>query len=263
MSLQISIKHDLVRFSQVFSQMLDYDEHVDVPLLIRVISSATVEIKRNLDAIKQPVPLKDDVSVVSGELDRNLVTYLYLIVIFSKIRSTATEEEIFTVMQLVHEVVKLDPRTSEAGASLLHMAVNSETPVEDFYTNEVVHFPCAAAAKLLLDVGADAGAMDVNRNTPLHCIVGYQRIVTDFVTLHSIIRNLIEHGAHIDVVNLQRMTPLQAATTGVARIILKSQARLSLKCLAAQSVCQHGVIYRDQVPKDLEKFIDLHGPLED
>lgn len=40
---------------------------------------------------------------------------------------------------------------------------------------------------------------------------------------------------------------MQCATTGVAEIILKSQAKMSLKCLAAQSVRRHGVTYQGQV----------------
>ncbi len=84
-----------------------------------------------------------------------------------------------------------------------------------------MHFPNAVATKLLLDAGANTMAMDHKRNTPLHYIVSYQRIVSDFLTLHSIITSLIEAGAHADVVNAEGRTPLQAATTGVAEIILK------------------------------------------
>jgi hypothetical protein len=34
------------------------------------------------------------------------------------------------------------------------MCVDQQTPVDDFHTNEVCRFPCAPAAKLLLQVGA-------------------------------------------------------------------------------------------------------------
>ena len=88
----------------------------------------------------------------------------------------------------------------------------------------------------------------------------YQRIVSDFLTLHSIIAALIEAGAHGDVVNKHGQTPMQKASTGVAEIILKSQARISLKCLSAQAVKRHQVSYQGQVPSELENFIELHGP---
>ena len=48
---------------------------------------------------------------------------------------------------------------------MLHLAVDSETPVDEFHTNSVVTFPCAATTKLLIEAGADVGAMDEDRNT--------------------------------------------------------------------------------------------------
>lgn len=71
---------------------------------------------------------------------------------------------------------------------------------------------------------------------------------------------LFQAGAHVDVANALGQTPLDSATTGVAKIILNSQAKLSLKCLAAQSVKKHRVTYQGQVPEALETFIELHGP---
>lgn len=58
---------------------------------------------------------------------------------------------------------------------------------------------------------------------------------------------LLEHGAHIDSVNAAGQTPLSAATTGVAEIILKSQADMSLQCLAAQSIRKYNINYVGQV----------------
>jgi len=37
---------------------------------------------------------------------------------------------------------------------------------------------------------------------------------SDFLTLHSIIMELTEAGAHMDTVNVQGETPFEAATTG-------------------------------------------------
>ena len=36
--------------------------------------------------------------------------------------------------------------------------------------------------------------MDQGRNTPLHIIVSYQKVVADFVSLHTIILSLLEAG---------------------------------------------------------------------
>ena len=48
--------------------------------------------------------------------------------------------------------------------------------------------------------------------------------------------------------------------SGVAEIILRTQKKLSLKCLAATVVKVAGIPYRGQVPRHLEDFIELHGP---
>jgi len=41
----------------------------------------------------------------------------------------------------------------------------------------VSRFPCAATAQLLIHCGADVNAMDNERNTPLHVIVGYSKAI--------------------------------------------------------------------------------------
>lgn len=81
-------------------------------------------------------------------------------------------------------------------------------------------FPCDATARLLIQCGADVNAMDNERNTPLHFIVQYEKPISDFMTLHSIIIDLVEAGAHMDTVNSQGKTPFDAATTGNSSCIL-------------------------------------------
>ena len=71
-------------------------------------------------------------------------------------------------------------------------------------------FPCSSTTKLLLQAGADPQAVDRAKNTPLHIIVTYKKIVSDFLTLHAIIMALLDH---IDSVNAAGQTPLSAAST--------------------------------------------------
>ena len=52
----------------------------------------------------------------------------------------------------------------------------------------------------------------------------------------------------------------QNASSTVAEAILKSQQKISLKCLSAQAVKRHKLSYLGQVPETLETFIELHGP---
>merc|ERR1719454_631979 len=191
-------------------------------------------------------------------MENNCLTSLYLIMILTKI-SKKEEKVEFAAMKEIYRLVQLNPITS-TGSTLLHLTVNQNTPVDDFHTNEVCKFPCSSTTKLLIAAGADPQAVDRAKNTPLHVIVLYKKIVSDFLTLHAIIMALLENGAHIDSVNAAGQTPLAAAATGVAEIILKSQSKMSLKCLAAQSIRKYNLDYQGQVPKSLENFIHIHGP---
>jgi Fem-1 family protein b len=202
---------------------------------------------------------KDDPETLTEYLETNTTTFLYLLCIFSKLGGE--ELDVFQAMKIVHKVVSdIKPKSKRSGKSLIHMAVDSVTPIDDFHTRDVVRFPCAKTTKLLIEAGADVQVMDNDGNTPLHLIVGYQRVVGDFLTLHSVITSLVDAGAHVDVVNANGKTPMAKASTGVAEIILKSQQRLSLKCLSARAVKRHGLSYIGQVPATLEHFISLHGP---
>ena len=254
----LSVSKDLLRFAQVFSQMLKVGLEVDCYHVKEVLAATVVEIERNQTKIRNPGP-KDDPESIQEELENNMVTSLYLIVILTKVLKNVEEIVEFSAMKEIFQLVHLNPTTT-TGSGLLHLVVNQLTPVDDFHTNDICRFPCSSTTKLLLQAGADPQAMDNVRNTPLHVIVSYQKIVSDFLTLHAIIMALLEAGGHIDCVNASGQTPLAAATTGVAEIILKSQTKMSLKCLAAKSIRKYNLTYQGQVPTALESFIQIHGP---
>ncbi|KAF4530186.1 hypothetical protein B566_EDAN001445 [Ephemera danica] len=256
---KVSVMKDLLRFAQVFSQMV----HVGVDLNfshVEVVLAATVlELERNKEKLLKPGP-KDDVEQVQEELEGNMMTVLYLLVLITKVLQNLSKDNLFHVQRLVFKLNRLQLALRD-GQTLLHLAVNAETPVDDFHTNDVCKFPCDATATLLIQCGADVNAMDMDRNTPLHVIVSYQKPISDFGTLHSIIVNLTQAGAHMDTVNSQGETPFDTATTGVAEIILRTQSKLSLKCIAAKAVRVYNISYKGQVPHTLESFIELHGPV--
>lgn len=86
---------------------------------------------------------------------------------------------------------------------------------------ELFRFPCVETTRLLIRCGANVNAMDCDRNTPLHVIVNYHKPISDFITLHSIITELTENGAHVDCVNKRGETPLESSATGVIDDLLK------------------------------------------
>lgn len=58
---------------------------------------------------------------------------------------------------------------------MLHLALNAQTPVDDFHTNDVVQFPCLLVSKLLLCCNASMEEMDNKFNTPLHTLIANVR----------------------------------------------------------------------------------------
>ncbi|XP_014291823.1 protein fem-1 homolog B isoform X2 [Halyomorpha halys] len=253
-----SLVKDLRRFAQIFSQMVHDGIELQFSIVAYILTVAVKELERNKLQVEKAV-LKDDVFQVKEDIESNVITALYLIVIISKLLTAQTMDEVFKIHQLVFRINELK-LTARNGQSLLHLCVNADTPVDNFHTSNICRFPCAETTKLLIKCGADVNALDDDRNSPLHTIVLYQTRLSDFRTLHSIIKDLIDAGAHIDIVNNRGDTPLETAATGIAEIILRSQNKVSLKCLAARAIARHGIEYEEQVPSTLIDFIELHGP---
>ncbi|XP_054476627.1 protein fem-1 homolog B [Anoplopoma fimbria] len=244
---------DLLRFAQVFSQMVHLKEPVLASAVEQVLSCSVLEIQRSMARVDAAA--ESELPQALDNYESNVFTFLYLVCISTK--TTCDEEARARINKHIYDLIQLDPRSRE-GASLLHLAISSNTPVDDFHTNDVCSFPSAQVTKLLLDCGAQVNAVDHEGNTPLHVIVQYNRPISDFLTLHAIIINLVEAGAHTDMTNKQKKTPLDKSTTGVSEILLKTQMKMSLKCLAARAVRQHQIMYRNQIPKTLEEFVEFH-----
>ncbi|KAM6937157.1 protein fem-1 homolog B [Xenentodon cancila] len=244
---------DLLRFAQVFSQMVHLKEHVPAPAVEQVLGCSVLEIERSIARVEAAAEL--ELPQALDNYESNIFTFLYLGCISTK--TTCSEDERARINKHIYDLIQLDPRSRD-GASLLHLAISSSTPVDDFHTNDVCSFPNAQVTKLLLDCGAPVNAVDHEGNTPLHVIVQYNRPISDFLTLHAIIISLVEAGAHTDMTNKQKKTPLDKSTTGVSEILLKTQMKMSLKCLAARAVRQHQITYRNQIPKTLEEFVEFH-----
>ncbi len=222
----IFLSFHLCRFAQVFSQILHVGLDLKFDDLYDTMEATGAEIKKNQEAIeeikanrekklqqeeeppsvapgKPSPPPKTNQETLERDLGINMQTFLYLVVIYTKLKEDLLEEQRFRVMRVLYDVCGvLSPRDPLTGRSLLHLAVDSDTPVDDFHTSDVVRFPSAAAVKALLAAGADPGARcSAAGDTPLHLIVAYQKIVSDFATIHSVISDLVGAGAHTDVVN--------------------------------------------------------------
>ncbi|KAK9498138.1 hypothetical protein O3M35_004016 [Rhynocoris fuscipes] len=253
------IVKDLLRFAQIFSQMLRVGINIDLSTVEIILKSAVHELGRNKQRMKT-VKLEEDIVQEKEDLENNIISTLYILVILSKLIDSCDEEQLFRIHKIVFELNQLKVKT-RSGQSLLHLAVNPATPVDNFHTSDVCRFPCALTAKLLIKCGADVNDLDINRNSPLHIIASYQKPIRNFVTLHTIITLLIEAGAHVDIVNTRGEIPTDTATTGITEIILRTQSKPSLKCLAARAINMYYISYKGQVPEALVPFIELHGPV--
>ncbi|XP_018495772.1 protein fem-1 homolog B [Galendromus occidentalis] len=253
----ICLLQDLVRFAQLFCQMLHLGVPVSVEVLRRVLETAACQLEvsnMHSSAQKKAANHTDDEHEI-------VLTILYLLVVLSKVllREPKEKEELFDLVRRINA----SRCVTREGNSLLHLAVDEDTPVNDFHTRNLCRFPCANTAKLLIRCNANVNAINKERNTPLHIIMKYSNPSSNFKALHSIMSELIRNGAHTDTVNARGQTPLDAASTSMARTLLRFQLEIKLKCIAAKAVQKHGLQYEGIVPTGLIGFIENHGRRED
>ena len=250
-----SITKDLLRFAQVFSQMLHINVDLDFALASEIADFALTELAKDKAKIEHSTDLQE--RQAHREIyEANIHAALYIFVILTKLKPTPSQH--LVLCKQIYQFCKLDLRLSKSGYTPLHLVVSDQTQVDDFHVNDIVKFPNEKLCKLLVKCGADVNAVDESHNTPLHLIVRYNKPISDFMTLYSIIMALTEHGAHIDMSNGQGQTASDVATTGVAEIIIRKQRQLSLKCFAARVVRKKNIDYRGHVPTSLESFIEMH-----
>ncbi|KAM7345903.1 protein fem-1 homolog B isoform 1-T4 [Cochliomyia hominivorax] len=261
----ISVKSDLLRLAQLFSQILRMEDvHLDLSQVLSVLSKCQLEIERNKYKIANPGP-KDIPQIIAEQNEQNVVTALYLIKIITKIvthQPQINKEHIDLFYNTIRKFIKSDTRLSD-GQTLLHMAVNGETPVDDLYISDVCKFPCLGTALLLVHAGASVIATDQLRNTPLHTLVAsYPRDSLQLLPqAEEIVKVLVDAGAHLDAINAEGLTPAQVGHVGELRnIILGYENSLtSLKCIASRCIAINKIRYKGFVPKVLESYIQIHS----
>lgn len=252
-----TITKDLLRFAQVFSQMLHIGVEVECKVVIDVFEHNLREFELDTERMSDSQLSLDEQKAARSVLDVNLHTALYLIVLLTKLKYG--KDEGYEICKKVYRFNKLNLCLStKQEFTPLHMACDEETHVDDFHVNDIVKFPCDALINLLLKCGADPNSLDDENNTPLHIMVKYYKPISDFLTLHNSIALLMSKGCHIDRVNSKGETAFDTATTGVAEIIMKTKRKLSLKCIAARAVRVHKLSYQGLIPQTLEEFVQFH-----
>ena len=149
---------------------------------------------------------------------------------------------------------RFNPRDDQ-GNTLLHLAVNYETPHKYLPRFE---FPCVKTFKVLLEAGISVNAINNNGDTPLHRAVTFRPSGGKFHLLTDMLKVLLDAGAHHDFVNNDSKTPTEMARTDEARWILSERKTLELKCIAARAVKKFGLPYKGVVPQTVEMYISMH-----
>lgn len=142
------------------------------PQVLAVLTACIRELKYNRLKMANPGP-KDDVEVIVEEYELNITTALYLCTIITKLLNSetvkASKADKNLSFQLIFSLNQMNLKLRD-GQTLLHLAVNGITPVDDFHTSDVCRFPCVDTVKLLLDCGALISVVDCSRNSPLHTL---------------------------------------------------------------------------------------------
>jgi Fem-1 homolog b len=210
----ISVQRDLLRFAQLFSQMIHVDTiDLRVGNVLAVLKSTIVELERNMDKMINPGP-KDDVEIIQEEFETNIFTSLYLLTIMTKLMKNrhikVTSENLKELYKMVFQLNQIDVRLRD-GQRLLHLAVNGVSPVDDFHTSDVCKFPCLDTVKLLLHCGANVECFDSERNTPLHTLAATFQVFRPasnemLAKVEEITKLFIDAGIHLDSVNCDGQT---------------------------------------------------------
>lgn len=266
-NLNISIQRDLLRFAQVFSQMILLKEKLRFHNIVSVLDACITEIETNVYKILNPNP-KDDIAFILEENELNTVTVLYLLTITTKCIKLPEVEvdpaDVAWLHRLVIKLNKMDIRLRD-GQSLLHLAVNGTAPVDDFHTNEVCTFPCVDTVRLLLYCGANLLVFDIARNSPLHTLVATMQNARapepeQIVTFQELLQLFHKYGLHFDSVNCDGIKAISLTASPTTEQLIRQYEvnELNLKCLASRTIAQNKVLYRGEVPKDLIPIIELH-----
>lgn len=248
-----SINKDLLRFSQVFSQMVTLKADLAYADVELVLQHGLKEIECFLTALKND-SVCESKSTASELYQLNILSIIYLVTIACRV--VRSEEENRRLHRLVYSFLKLRPSLKN-GYSPLHIVLDPGICVDDFHVNTIVIFPDKTLLSMLLTCGADMDALDSARNSALHVITNAKLSESQENLRQEIIKELLQRGAHCDVANTKGQTPFFTAT-GQTLNTLIYYSNISLRCLAAQCIKRNKINYTDCIPQCLEAFVDIH-----
>lgn len=185
--------------------------------------------------------------------DRILIIVIYFIGCLCRFRRKLTEQQNQDLQLLVYQLVKLNLRGRNKRTPL-HIACHGD--ITSQLATTLCDIPIVEVVRILIDSGADVNAVDANRNTPLH--VACQHGTSG---RNSVVKLLIERGAHLDLRNVDNEVPLYLITEWNRREKsndFRPLEHFTLKCLCARAMNQNAIFYKGLLPKTLHEFVVAH-----
>ncbi|CAF3090375.1 unnamed protein product [Rotaria socialis] len=188
-----------------------------------------------------------------------------LVTIAAKIldQEKLTKAERLSIYEWISDICR-EKRTTPYRQTLLHLSVNEQTHLDINYRaseiRQILSFPNLVTTQLLLTHGSrwiNCDAVDIlNGDTALHIVSQSNK-----PEALSIVKLLLNAGAHIDCRNKHNKTPFDSAKTiEMKNLLQRQQASVSLKCLCACYIVEKQINYEFIWRKDtkLNTFIYLH-----
>ncbi len=194
---------------------------------------------------KQSATSEKDMS----HFNRLMVIIMHLLSLLCLIQDTMSETQVEAFKRAAYQLVRMNPRGCK-GYTPLHLACWKDTSSVGRYP--VCSFPSLPLVELLLEVGADIEATDLDHNAPLHVACANKPPKPELIRL------LLDRGAHIDACNLDHKNPMQLVRTMTIYDIVAPLNYMTLQCIAARKIAEMGIPYQGHIPQKLEKFIRMH-----
>ena len=237
-------------FAELFSFMTtDWRHRPSHPVafndIMAVLSRALDELDKGSKHLLKVQPSERD----NSNYSRLLVIIMHILCLMCRLKKNLTGKNEYKFKQAVYRLIQMEPRGTK-GYTPLHLACSRDTTNVGRYP--VCSFPSTAVVELLLEVGADVTAEDVDKNTAIHVAASNRPCKSEVIHL------LLKHGAHLDACNSDRKTPMQLIRGMTIYDIASPLNHVTLQCLAARVIVKCAIPYKGQIPKRLEKFIQMH-----
>ena len=240
----------LLSFAELFSFMMK--EHQSRPAhpvafkdMMVIFEKSVKELQFGMSHMAKSATSDKDLS----HFNRLLVIIMHLLSLLCTLQNTMSEEQLNHFKRSAYVLVRMNPRGTK-GYTPLHLACCKDTSVVGRYP--VCAFPSTQLVELLLEVGADIDAVDLDHNTALHVACANKPPKPEVIQL------LLDRGAHIDACNLDHKNPMQLVRNITIYDIVSPLNYMTLQCFAAQKIVEVGIAYKGHIPQKLEKFIRMH-----